>query len=95
MAGAMESVEHLDLYCESDDIHLASSLCFPNLKSLVLRSQCATDDLVSFMFQNLGDVDSLTVIKNDMTFTAKNLSKYLNNRPMKKISLTPYLLNFE
>lgn len=80
MNGVVESVEKLDLYFESDDIHLGASLCFPNVTDLTLRSQCASNELVSFMFENLTKITGLTVIKNDMNFTCDKFSNYSKNQ---------------
>ena len=77
MQGSLESIETLDLFCESDDIHLACSLCMPNLKHLIVRSVCLSDDLLGFMFQNLKQVDCLTVVKNDNYFTGFRLTEFL------------------
>ena len=94
MQGTLPSIETIDLYCESDDLHLACTLCLSNLKHLIIRSQCLSDSLLGFMFQNLKQVDSLTVIKNDTYFTAANLTRFLDSRPMQKIVIKPYLLDF-
>ena len=80
MGGAVESIEKLDLYCESEDMHLACSLCFPEVRELTIRSRCATNDLVGFMFENMKKINSLVVIKNDANFTAAKMSTYMKDR---------------
>jgi hypothetical protein len=66
LEGTVESVEKLDIYCESEDIHLAASLCFLNLQELTLRSRCVTNELVKVMADSLKCLHSLVVIKNDL-----------------------------
>lgn len=43
------------------------------------------------MAENLTNLDSLVVIKNDIDFTCKNITKYMKN-PMKKLIMKPYLV---
>ena len=45
------------------------------------------------MCENLTDIHSLTIIKNDMNFSAKDLSTYIRN-PMQKLEIKPYLVDF-
>ena len=58
---------------------------------LIMKSRCFSDELLMFMCQNMKKIHSLTVIKNDMNFTAKNLSKLIVE-PMEKILFKPYVL---
>lgn len=94
MEGTVDSVTNLDIYCESEDVHLACSLCFPNLEELTIRSRCVTNELIQYMSKSLGNLHSLIVIKNDMEFTCENLSKYMPN-PMQKLVIKPYMIQFD
>lgn len=46
------------------------------------------------MTENLNKLDSLIVIKNDVEFTCKKLSKYIK-KPMKKLVMKPYIIDFQ
>lgn len=89
----VESITNLDIYCENQDVHLACSICFPNLEELTIRSRCATNELIQFMSKSLNKLHSLEVIKNDMQFTCEKLSKYMPN-PMHKLVVKPYMVQF-
>lgn len=91
MEGAVHSVTKLDIFCESEDVHLACSLCFPSLEHLVIRSKCANNELVRLMVENTVNMNSLEIIKNDLEFTGAGLSAYFS-RPMKRLIIKPYVL---
>lgn len=59
-----------------------------------MRSKCVTNELAEFMAENLNNLDSLVVIKNDVEFTCKKLSKYIK-KPMKKLVVKPYIIDFD
>lgn len=46
------------------------------------------------MSENMKNLHSLTVIKNDLFFTCKNLSKFIT-KPMEKLVIKPYAIDFD
>jgi hypothetical protein len=43
MSAKQPSVEVLEIYCESEEVHLAASLCFPQANELIIKSRCVSD----------------------------------------------------